>query len=103
MSENSFSGESGLPATVGNLVECKRLIFHKSGIGGNIPVEIGQMTSLETLDLSSNQKEDGSSDGITGGIPAEIGSLGSLEQLVLFENDMSGEFTAGMLHGYVQS
>ena len=61
------------------------------------------MTSLETLDLSSNQKEDGSSDGITGGIPAEIGSLGSLEQLVLFENDMSGEFTAGMLHGYVQS
>lgn len=91
MSENNFSGESGLPSTIGNLKACRRLTFTKSGIGGVIPPEIGSMTSLVVIDLSSNKKEDGSSAGITGGIPAEIGQLGSLQALVLYENALTGK------------
>ena len=84
MSENSFSSDSGLPTTIGNLKECEVLNFLNSSIGGTIPTEVGSMTKLDTLDLSGGT--------ITGVIPSEIGLLGgTLKQLVLFENSMSGE------------
>ena len=50
---------------------------------GEIPTELGSLTSLEWLDLSSNQ--------LTGEIPTELGSLISLEVLALVGNQLTGE------------
>ena len=91
MSDNNFSSDSGLPTTIGQWVECEKLIFHQSGIGGSIPTEVGSMTKLEDLVLSMNKEVDGG-DGISGGIPSELGLLGgSLKKLVLYGNSMTGE------------
>ncbi len=50
--------------------------------GGVIPAEIGQLASLEYLDLSRNR--------LTGTIPAELGQLASLTYLSLPDNQLSG-------------
>lgn len=91
MSTNDFSGDTGLPTTIGQWEECEQIIFRGSGIGGPIPKEIGALSKLERLDLAMNKKESGG-DGITGGIPTEVGMLFSLEKLTLHENSMTGEF-----------
>jgi hypothetical protein len=83
MSENSFTGDFGLPTTIGQWGTVVEIKFHNSGVGGNIPTEVGAMTSLELLDLSLS--------GISGSIPSEIGSLKSLQILALYENAITGE------------
>lgn len=56
-----------------------------SGIGGYIPTEIGAMTSLKVLDLSTNE--------ISGELPSEIGNLANtITELVLFSNNLNGNF-----------
>ena len=52
-------------------------------LSGSIPVEIGQLTSLRSLDFSDNQ--------ITGPIPDAIGALTKLETLNLNHNEIEGE------------
>mmetsp|Transcript_16932 Transcript_16932/g.22696 ORF Transcript_16932/g.22696 Transcript_16932/m.22696 type:complete len:88 (+) Transcript_16932:217-480(+) len=49
---------------------------------GTIPAELGALSSLQRLELQSNQ--------LTGTIPAELGALSSLETLVLQSNNLSG-------------
>ena len=61
------------------------------GIGGGIPTEVGELTQLRVLDLSSNTKVDVDGSGISGAIPVEIGKLTLLKSLVLSENELSGE------------
>ena len=53
-----------------------------SGISGSISVELGNFTSLQTLDLSSNS--------LSGSIPSELGQLQNLRILQLYSNDLSG-------------
>ena len=48
-----------------------------------IPVEIGNLINLESLDLGNIQ--------LTGEIPVEIGNLTSLTYLYLVNNDLTGE------------
>lgn len=56
-----------------------------SGIGGSIPTEIGGMTSLKVLDMSTNE--------ISGELPSEIGDLANtITELVLFSNNLNGKF-----------
>ena len=52
------------------------------GLRGEIPPEIGDLTALTTLDLSSNY--------LSGSIPPEIGTLTSLTRLDLGTNSLSG-------------
>ena len=87
LSENSFSGDSGLPTTIGQWKSVVELKLHNSGVGGTLPSELGAMTFLELLDLSGS--------GIGGTIPTEIGSLKSLQILALYENDLTGEYSMG--------
>ncbi|PVH48453.1 hypothetical protein PAHAL_4G332800 [Panicum hallii] len=46
----------------------------RNQLTGNIPKEIGALSSLKALNLSGNH--------IDGSIPEEIGNLGSLEDLI---------------------
>ena len=53
-----------------------------AGIEGPIPPELGKLTYLKILDLSSNR--------LTGTIPPELGNLANLEYLSLHNNELSG-------------
>ncbi|MFL2998643.1 MAG: leucine-rich repeat domain-containing protein [Candidatus Neomarinimicrobiota bacterium] len=61
------------------------LSLSDSGLLGEIPTEIGNLTSLTNLDLSNNQ--------LTGSIPSEIGNLTSLTNLDLSNNQLTGLIT----------
>ncbi len=53
-----------------------------NGLAGNVPAELGQLATLETLSLAGNL--------LTGHIPAEIGNLKNLRNLLLAENRLTG-------------
>ena len=52
-------------------------------MGGSIPITIGDISSLQVLDLSHNN--------LTGSIPMSLSNLRYLEQLDLSFNNTSGE------------
>ena len=52
------------------------------GLTGNIPPELGDLSSLTVINLGGNQ--------LTGSIPPELGGLSNLIRLNLFGNDLSG-------------
>ena len=51
-------------------------------LNGSIPPELGDLSSLNMLDVSGNN--------LSGTIPPELGNLSSLEELYLFGNTLSG-------------
>jgi hypothetical protein len=53
---------------------------------GTIPTELGSMTSLELLNLSSNQ--------IGGTVPTELGNISTLQEVLLGTNDLEGAVPA---------
>ena len=59
------------------------------GLSGVIPPEIGNLTALEELDLSSSSLSDDPPNQLTGSIPPEIGNLTSLEWLSLSGNQLT--------------
>ena len=66
------------------LVDTEEGYQRKIGIGltGEIPPELGSLTHLRVLDLSTNQ--------LTGPIPPELGNLSRLESLFLWGNQLTG-------------
>jgi len=72
-----------IPSEIGLLTNLKVLHLFDEGLTGNIPKEIGSLTSsLVELDISQNH--------LDGTIPAEMGALTSLSKLVLASNDLTG-------------
>ena len=72
-----------------------RLILGTNGLSGEIPPELGSLSNLIDLDLSTGGSYlDLSSKGLSGEIPAWLGSLSNLERLFLHSNDFSGEIPA---------
>ena len=67
----------------GRVVE---LNLGKRGLRGELPRELGNLTSLTLLDLQENQ--------LTGQIPSNFGNLANLETLYLSENQLTGEIPA---------
>ena len=53
------------------------------GLSGQIPPEIGNLTSLMSLNLSGNN--------LTGSIPPELGNLSNLQELFLWKNSLRGK------------
>ena len=84
LSQNMLSGE--IPAELGNLTSLQILSLWGNELSGEIPAELGNLTSLEILYLNENM--------LSGEIPAELGNLTSLQRLFLSRNMLSGEIPA---------
>ena len=72
-----------IPAELGNLSNLETLNLSGNQLAGDIPTELGSLSNLETLVLSDNQ--------LTGEIPTELVSLSNLETLDLVGNQLTGE------------
>jgi Leucine-rich repeat (LRR) protein len=81
-SPNTRDGISGeIPVELGDLLSLQVLDVSGNCLEGNIPPELGRLIRLQSLDLSSND--------LSGYIPSEIGttSLPALDSLALDENE----------------
>ena len=78
--DNGLSGP--LPPELGNLASLEVLELGGNSLSGSIPPELGNLASLEVLELSGNS--------LSGSIPPELGNLASLEWLALFGSDLTG-------------
>ena len=81
-----LSGE--LPPELGNISSLDTLSLYDNELVGEIPASLGNLESLEYLDLGSNR--------LTGEIPAGLGNLGNLEALYLSGNDLTGCIPNGL-------
>ena len=77
---STIAGE--LPLQLGNLTRLQYLDLSGTGVSGSIPLELGNLSDLERLDLSANQ--------LSGELPPELGQLTRLEHLSLSDNNLSG-------------
>ena len=80
-SYSELTGE--IPSEIGNLTNLQVLNLSSNNLSGEIPPEIGNLTNLTHLYLNENQ--------LTGEIPSEIGNLTNLERLWLSDNQLTGE------------
>ena len=71
-----------IPPEIGNLTDLEFLNLSSNKINGSIRSEIGNLTNLSELNLSSNQ--------LIGEIPPEIGNLTDLYVLDLSYNQITG-------------
>ena len=75
--------EGEIPSELGILTSLEFLELGFNGLEGEIPPELGGLSNLEFLNLSGNQ--------LTGEIPLELGSLANMTELYLSANRLSGE------------
>jgi Leucine-rich repeat (LRR) protein len=81
LSNSGLTGE--IPSEIGNLTNLTELKLYYNELTGEIPPEIGNLTNLTYLGLNSNE--------LTGSIPPEIGNLTNLTHLFLSSNQLTGE------------
>ncbi|GFY93206.1 leucine-rich repeat protein kinase family protein [Actinidia rufa] len=85
--DNSFGGV--LPNSIANFsTQLQHLIVGNNKISGSIPPEIGNLVSLNNLDLVYNQ--------MTGSIPTSIGRLHKLQSVAFAGNKLSGEIPSSI-------
>ncbi|XP_065013592.1 receptor-like protein 15 [Musa acuminata AAA Group] len=84
-SNNNLIGE--IPIEIGSLSALQTLNLSRNNFVGQIPATIGAMKSLETLDLSFNK--------FYGGIPRSLSDMYSLNHLNLSYNNLSGVIPSG--------
>ena len=77
---NYLTGE--IPAELGNLTSLEYLELAYNQLTGSIPTELGKLANLKKLYLSWN--------GLTGSIPTELGKLANLKKLHLSWNGLTG-------------
>ncbi|MCE2399217.1 MAG: Ig-like domain-containing protein [Gemmatimonadetes bacterium] len=84
---NSLTGE--IPSELGDLSSLEVLWVLSNSLTGEIPSELGDLSNLETLGLNHNS--------LTGEIPPELGDLSNLEWLYLESNSLTGEIPLDFL------
>ena len=81
--EWAFFGLVGsMPPQLGNLTSLEELNLGWNALSGQIPPELGNLAKLRRLDLGTNN--------LSGPIPPELGNLASLERMDLAWNNLSG-------------
>jgi len=80
LNDNHLSGS--IPPEMGDLASLESLNLWSNQLSGSIPPELGGLANLEALYLPGNQ--------LSGGIPPELGGLASLRELFLNNNQLSG-------------
>ncbi len=81
LAHNGLKGE--IPAELGDLTSLEKLELWRNELSGDIPPELGGLINLKLLDLGENR--------LTGGIPLELRNLSRLERLYLYVNELTGE------------
>ena len=71
---------------LGNLASLESLHLSSNDLSGPIPAELGGLANLQDLNLGRNQ--------LSGPIPAELGGLANLERLSLENNELTGPIPA---------
>ena len=71
-----------LPPELGQLSRLQYLFLTSNQLAGSIPAELSQLSQLRELGLGRNQ--------LTGPIPAELGQLSELRELILQLNGLTG-------------
>ncbi|KAJ1414586.1 Serine/threonine-protein kinase, active site [Sesbania bispinosa] len=77
-----------LPSQIGNLSKLETLYLSTINLVGDIPESIGNLVSLKNLDLTHNS--------ISGNIPNSISGLKSVVKIELYDNQLSGELPQGL-------
>nr|XP_051195030.1 tyrosine-sulfated glycopeptide receptor 1-like isoform X1 [Lolium perenne] len=85
LSNNKFSGE--IPLDIGQLKALSSVNFSFNHLTGQIPESICNLTKLQVLDLSSNN--------LTGDMPAALNSLNFLSAFNVSNNDLEGHTPSG--------
>jgi tRNA A-37 threonylcarbamoyl transferase component Bud32 len=85
LSNNKFTGE--IPLNIGQMKALFSVNFSFNGFTGQIPESICNLTNLQVLDLSSNN--------LTGSIPAALNSLNFLSAFNVSNNDLEGPIPSG--------
>ena len=80
MQNNNIHGN--LPGQLGTITSLKRLVLGNNQLTGSIPTELGNLSELEFIFLYSNR--------LSGVIPYQLGNLNKLIYLILSENQLSG-------------
>ena len=89
LGSDSLTLKGGIPGQIGGLTELSHLtIARNPDLAGVLPPEVGEMISLEFLNLSGN--------GHTGAIPAGITDATKLKRIYLGNNALTG----GLPHNY---
>ena len=78
-----FSCAGNIPTELGRLTTMQHMDLRYNQLTGNIPAELGRLTAMRELYLDENQ--------LTGPIPSQIGQLGQLALLYLGDNQLTGE------------
>ncbi len=84
LGRNEMAGE--IPTELGNLSSLTQLLLSRNQLTGEIPTALGDLSNLTHLLLDSNQ--------LNGEIPAELGDLSNLQFLLLSSNQLTGEIPA---------
>ena len=74
-----------IPVELGQLSQLQTLVLNNNYLTGSIPAELGQLSQLRRLELSTNQ--------LTGPIPPELGQLRQLQVLNLYNNQLTGHIS----------
>ena len=77
---NVLSG--GIPQEIGNLSALKELSLSSNNFSGTFPIQLTSLSQLISLDLNGNQ--------LSGTIPPEIGNLSQLQELRIANNLLTG-------------
>ena len=81
LNNNQLSGI--IPLEIGNLTNLNSLFINQNQFTGSIPSDIGNLTNLKELFINQNQ--------LTGEIPESIGNLSNIELLYLSGNQFTGQ------------